>query len=152
MNALESLKGIEGIIGNVLRPVRDRVDIDDVLQDAAIAILQSYAKAPRKKAVWTAKSAARAAFRSKKCDQKYFEKTPNAVYSNPLAALIHCEEVDQLHDALACLDDRQREVIRLRYFEGMTLEEVGESIGLTKQGAANVVSRALEKLREVFGK
>ena len=150
MNALESLKGIEGIIGSVLRPVRDRVDIDDVLQDAAIAILKSYADAPRKKAVWTAKSAARAAFRSKKRDQKYFEKSEKAFYSNPLATLIHCEEVEQLHSALECLDERSREVIRLRYFDGLTLEEVGKAIGLTKAGAANVVGKALDQLREVM--
>jgi len=151
MNALESLKGIEGIIGNVLRPVRDRVDIEDVLQDAAIAILASYDKAPRKKAVWTAKSAAHSALRSKKRDHKFFQEScRSVVYTNPLTALIHCEEVELLDCAMEGLSERQAEAIRLRFFEGLTLEEVGEKIGITKGGAAHVVKQALEQLREVM--
>ena len=151
MNALESLVGVEGLVAQATRHVRDRVDIEDVLQDAAIAILASYDKAPRKKAVWTAKSAARSALRSKKRDHKFFEEScQSVVYTNPLAALIHCEEVELLGDAMECLSERQAEAIRLRFFDGLTLEEVGEKMGITKGGAAHVVKQALEQLQDLM--
>ena len=72
------------------------------------------------------------------------------MYTNPLTALIHCEEVELLDCAMEGLSERQAEAIRLRFFEGLTLEEVGEKIGITKGGAAHVVKQALEQLREVM--
>lgn len=151
MNALDSLIDVEGLVGKVLFPVRDRVDVEDVLQDAAIAILKSYADAPRKKAVWTAKNAVRTAMRAKIRDHKFFENSSRGVVdADPLAALLKCEEVESLHAAMAKLDPQDREAIRLRFFEGMTLEQVGAAMGFQKRWAIIVVKRALERLRDLM--
>jgi RNA polymerase sigma factor (sigma-70 family) len=145
------LVGVEGLVGKVLFPVRDRVDIEDVLQDAAIAILKSYKDAPRTKAIWTAKNAVRTAMRAKIHDHKFFENSSRGVVdSDPLAALLKCEQVEFLHAAMKQLVEQDREAIRLRFFEEMTLEQVGEAMGFQKRHAAHVVKRALERLRELM--
>ncbi len=66
---------------------------------------------------------------------------------------------DQLHDrrlgrglprALACLDARERQVIRKHYFEGKTLLEAGAELGLSKSWASRLHARAIRKLGELM--
>jgi RNA polymerase sigma factor (sigma-70 family) len=64
-----------------------------------------------------------------------------------LAALIHAEDCEHLQEALGCLSDRQSQAIRLRFFDGLTFEEVGAAMGISKQGAVHVVKSALETLK-----
>lgn len=49
---------------------------------------------------------------------------------------------------ISLLDDpREREVLTLRYVEGMTLEAIGSRLGFSTAQAHNLLKRALEKLR-----
>lgn len=57
-----------------------------------------------------------------------------------------------LDDALAALDETDRNAILLRYFENKTLREVGEALGTNDDAAQKRVSRAVEILREFFAK
>ena len=57
-----------------------------------------------------------------------------------------------LDDAMAALDETDRSVILLRYFENKNLREVGESLKISDDAAQKRVSRAVERLREFFSK
>jgi len=52
-----------------------------------------------------------------------------------------------VEEALAALRDEEREVLNLRYFEGLQLTEIAARLHLTYSAAAQRVSRALVHLR-----
>ena len=55
-----------------------------------------------------------------------------------------------LDDAMAQLNEKDRNAIVLRFFEGKPLKEVGDALGASEDAAKMRVSRALDKLREIF--
>lgn len=57
-----------------------------------------------------------------------------------------------LDEAMHALDDTDRTAVLLRYFETKSLREVGETLGTSDDAAQKRVSRAVERLREFFGK
>src|ERR1017187_1019915 len=57
-----------------------------------------------------------------------------------------------LDEALDRLSRDDRDAMLLRYFEQRSLAEVGAALGSNEDAARKRVSRALEKLREFFGK
>lgn len=57
-----------------------------------------------------------------------------------------------LDEAMHELDERDREVILLRFFQGRRLAAVGERLGLSEDAARMRVDRALEKLRVLLGR
>lgn len=50
--------------------------------------------------------------------------------------------------AMECLDARDRELIRLRYFEELTFQEIGYAMGFSLQNADAAIRRALAKMRD----
>jgi hypothetical protein len=50
------------------------------------------------------------------------------------------------------LGQHDHDALVLRYFENRSLEEVGQAMGIGERAAQKRISRALEKLRRVFGK
>jgi RNA polymerase sigma factor (sigma-70 family) len=50
------------------------------------------------------------------------------------------------------LDARQRRALELRFEQGFSFTEISVSLGLTTANARQVVSRALRRLRQTFGK
>ncbi len=145
---LEILAGIEGSIAKRIQSVRSKVDVEDVLQDAAIAIMQGYEQAPRKKTVWTAQSARRAAWRASRRDHVFFEDSSKKFDdSDPLAALIQCEELEAMQSAFEQIEPQHAEVLKLRFYEGLTLAEIAEALGIGRNVAARRVRKALEEMR-----
>jgi RNA polymerase sigma factor (sigma-70 family) len=145
---LEVLAGIEGAIRSKIRSVQSKVDVEDVLQDAAIAIMQGYDQAPRTKAVWTAQSARRAAWRASRRDHVFFEDSRKEFDdSDPLAALIQCEELEAMQAAFEEIEPQHAEVLKLRFYEGLTLAEIAEALGIGRNVAARRVRKALEEMR-----
>ena len=57
-----------------------------------------------------------------------------------------------LDEAVAALSEADRNAIVLRFFEQRPLEQVGAALGLSADAAQKRVTRALEKLRILFGK
>jgi RNA polymerase sigma factor (sigma-70 family) len=55
-----------------------------------------------------------------------------------------------LDEAMAQLNEKDRDAIVLRFFEGKQLKEVGEALGTTEDAAQMRVGRALDKLRDFF--
>ncbi len=57
-----------------------------------------------------------------------------------------------LDDAMAELDDTERDALLLRYFKNHDLRTVGATLGISDDAAQKRVSRAVERLREFFAK
>lgn len=57
-----------------------------------------------------------------------------------------------LEPAMNALNERDRNAVVLRFFEGKSLADVGQAMGVSEDGARVRVNRALEKLRAGFSK
>jgi len=57
-----------------------------------------------------------------------------------------------LDEGMQSLDETDRDAVLLRYFEGKSLREVGETFGVSEDAAQKRVSRAVESLRQFFAK
>lgn len=57
-----------------------------------------------------------------------------------------------IDEALGTLDERDRNALLFRFFEGQDLRAVGNALGLSEDAARMRISRALDKLREILAK
>ena len=55
---------------------------------------------------------------------------------------------EQLQKALATLTARQREAIFLRFYEGLSYEEVASILNITTKATYKIMARALQQLKE----
>jgi RNA polymerase sigma factor (sigma-70 family) len=58
------------------------------------------------------------------------------------------EEAEIVRNAIDTLPPREAEVIRRRFFDGMTLTDIGQSLGITKERVRQLEARAKRMLRE----
>lgn len=68
----------------------------------------------------------------------------------PASAAIQEELQRRLHDALAQLDEDDREVLQMRHFEQLSNQDVAAALGLTEAAASMRYLRAIRKLRDVM--
>jgi len=69
----------------------------------------------------------------------------------PAAALLRQELHERFLDALALLDETDREVLCLRHFDQLPSSQVATALGLTPAAAGMRYLRALRRLREALG-
>ena len=55
-----------------------------------------------------------------------------------------------LKDALSKLDDREKEIISLRYFIGKTQMEVSEEMGISQAQVSRLEKNAIKEIRKSF--
>lgn len=53
-----------------------------------------------------------------------------------------------LQDAMSALTERERDIIALRFHQGLTLQEVGDRYGITRERTRQLQAQALRKLRK----
>lgn len=70
--------------------------------------------------------------------------------TTPSRAALRAEEIEQLHAALATMDQTDQEVLAMRHFEQLTNTEVAESLGLSVTAASNRYVRAMTRLTEIL--
>jgi RNA polymerase primary sigma factor len=74
---------------------------------------------------------------------------------SPEEAAIRGQLADEVERAMAPLNDREREVLRLRYGLGidreMTLEEIGRRLSVTRERVRQIEMKAMAKLRAARG-
>ena len=60
---------------------------------------------------------------------------------------------DQLaaREALECLTPRCRDVLRMRYFEGCTVPEIAQSLGVTAKYTQKLITRCLRRAERLYG-
>jgi RNA polymerase sigma-B factor len=53
-----------------------------------------------------------------------------------------------LAPGLATLDERERRILHLRFFEGLTQSQIAQQVGISQMHVSRLIRRSLEKLRE----
>lgn len=66
------------------------------------------------------------------------------------AEMLADQELRRLYAAMGKLTERQREVIELYYFKGMTQQEIAEELGIRQQSVNDFMRQAIKKLKKVF--
>ena len=66
---------------------------------------------------------------------------------DPHSSEVSDELSHTLDEALACLSDGDRQAVLLRFYEGKSLAEVGEVLGVSEEAAKQRVFRAIERMR-----
>ena len=64
--------------------------------------------------------------------------------------VVRSEELRALGDALAALQEREREIIRLKFVAGLTNRAIGREMGLREGNVAVILYRALRKVRRAL--
>lgn len=64
----------------------------------------------------------------------------------PGAAILNRELDEQLHRAVDALPDEQRSLIRLTYFDGLTLQDAAQKLGISKSWASRLHGKCLQTL------
>jgi RNA polymerase sigma-70 factor (family 1) len=65
--------------------------------------------------------------------------------------LISRESAVRLHEALGTLGARCREVVRLRWIDGLSHAEIADTLGITRKAVESNITRGLRALRAVLG-
>ncbi len=53
-----------------------------------------------------------------------------------------------LEDGMHVLADREQEIVRLRFFEGLTQREIAEQVGISQMHVSRLIRRSLEEMRD----
>ena len=69
---------------------------------------------------------------------------------NPQQALDQSADEETIHEAILQLKDEQREVILLRFVEGLDYQEVAEMVGKSVPTVRVILHRALGNLRKIM--
>jgi RNA polymerase sigma factor for flagellar operon FliA len=70
----------------------------------------------------------------------------------PLEKLLDEELKQTLRDVLKTLPDDARQLVQSTYFEGCTLKEAGERLGISKAWASRLHARALDQLARALNR
>lgn len=77
--------------------------------------------------------------------------TPHPVADDdPEESVIRLEEARAVRSALAKLSERYRTALILRESEGLSCEEIGDALGISRSAAKVLLFRAREKLRQAY--
>ena len=79
--------------------------------------------------------------------ERVVAQVPDAAVPSSEAATL---ERDRLSRALSSLSPRQRQIVVLRYFEGLSEQEVAAELGVAVGTVKSTASRALTELREIL--
>jgi RNA polymerase sigma-B factor len=58
------------------------------------------------------------------------------------------EDRHLLATGLAALDDRERRIVHLRFYDGLTQSQIAREVGISQMHVSRLLRRALEKMRE----
>ena len=53
-----------------------------------------------------------------------------------------------LAPGLKALDERERRIIHLRFWEGLTQSQIAQQVGISQMHVSRLIRRSLEKVRE----
>lgn len=59
------------------------------------------------------------------------------------------DSASRIKDLLAKLDDREKEIVSLKFYEGYTNKEIAKKLNLSETNISTILYRAIEKLRKM---
>ena len=71
---------------------------------------------------------------------------------NPTQRILVAEQHEELAQAITVLTDEQRDVVLLRFMEGLSINDVAEAMGKTPGAVKGLQHRALRALSEAMGR
>jgi RNA polymerase sigma-B factor len=93
--------------------------------------------------------AAAAAYRTLSLDQPFMDGTgPLESLGDDDCGFERAEARAMLADSLHELAPREREIVRLRFYEGLTQREIAERIGISQMHVSRLIRRTVERLRD----
>lgn len=130
--------------------VRDFQDRDDVLQETAVAVMESFHRFDPQQsfvgwALGVARNQAHLHFRRKARQRVAFDS--DAVEALAQAFVEGNEanwKLEHLTECLGSLDEKSRDLCRLRYEHDLKPAAIGDRLGM----AANAVAKALQRIRD----
>ena len=130
----------------------DRGGAEDVVQEVFVRLMAQRREPPNVKA-WlyacvrnAAISEARSVFRRRRREQTAAGRTPGWFNPHPRDVL----EADTVQRAVQSLPARQREILLLRVWSGMTLNEVAQVTGMAISTIFDEYRRGLDGVRQVM--
>jgi RNA polymerase sigma-70 factor (ECF subfamily) len=88
-----------------------------------------------------------------KRDQSYSEETPKDMMNEEQLMIlgeIEEEQNEHVRQALLRLSERQREVVFLKFYGGLSNEEISQVLGVNRQSVYNYIYRAITILQETL--
>ncbi|MBI5903225.1 MAG: sigma-70 family RNA polymerase sigma factor [Deltaproteobacteria bacterium] len=86
-------------------------------------------------------------------EQTLLDKLEDERAPQPMEMIDETRRVEKIHEMLACLDENERRIVRLRFgfgtFKPHTLESIGKAFGVTRERVRQLESKALVKLRGI---
>jgi len=70
--------------------------------------------------------------------------------ASPLDDVLARREHEALHAAVAALPEREREIVNMRYFQGMPSKAIAKAMGLSEARISQLHARATTRLRELL--
>lgn len=158
MNAEKQKEIYEAYYPKVLRylvsKVNDRYLAEDLCSDIFLKVYEKYDSFDPQKAslsTWIYTIA-----RNKMTDyfrgRRIFEEVPEDIVSelSPLEDICKEETLGELADALEKLDERERDIIILRYYSEYTLKKIAQVMGISYAYVKILHNKALDKMRKAF--
>lgn len=135
--------------------VRDFQDRDDVLQDTAVAVVESFDQYDPARpflawALGVARNQALLYLRRKGRDRLAFDTAAVEALAAAFAGVAPAEvyKLDRLRECVTALDDKARELCRLRYADDLNPAAIGERLGVGANAVAKALQRVRDRLRE----
>jgi RNA polymerase sigma factor (sigma-70 family) len=153
---------IDGLFHYGMHFCRDEERVKDCLQDLfrdMWAERQHISSEVRNIKYYLLSSLRRRLLRSLQNDRRYPVRFPGTTFDFELIPPretviildeLYQERVAQLHQAIALLSRRQREVIYLRFFQNLSYGDVAELMSMQVDSVYNLVSKAIGLLKKTF--
>jgi RNA polymerase sigma-70 factor (sigma-E family) len=136
--------------------VDDRASAEDVVQDAFAGLATNHAKLrdPDRALAYLRQAVvnrSRSALRRRRTARGY--APPRSIESSrPDERAVLAEEHREILAAVHRLAPRQREVLVLRYWSGLSEAEIAEALGISRGAVKSTASRALDQLETIIGR
>jgi RNA polymerase sigma-B factor len=142
MRVPREIQELSGKIG----VVRERL-VHDLARSPSVAELARATGADEDRVVEAL--AAAEAYRTLSLDQPFQDGTgPLEAIGDDDLGFERAEARAMLAEGLHELPPREREIVRLRYFEGLTQREIAEQVGISQMHVSRLIRRTVQQLRE----
>jgi RNA polymerase sigma-70 factor, ECF subfamily len=141
------------VFGFVMKRTGDRVLTEDIVSETflkAFTKLENYQHQGFSFGAWLYKIASNLIidhYRKIKSREVY-DLTENAGMAEKSGEYSDFERKQEIEKHLACLNERERQAIELKFFGGLANPEIAEVIGVSVGNIGVIICRALENLRK----
>ncbi|MDA1230335.1 MAG: RNA polymerase sigma factor [Planctomycetota bacterium] len=133
--------------------LREKIEAEDILQDAFVGALKGFDEFDYTDDGGFRRWMCRIVDNRLRDHHDYFSAqkrqvapVPRSAPTGPITAMGRAENREQIELALGKLSDEHREVLLLRYFEGLNCDETGQRMNRSAGAIRNLCTRALVEL------